>query len=163
VEPGIGEFYSRAPYPQPTPAPFVVLQSLFPKDSLDASYVPTGVVPGATGETVKEIHNRVGAALDALIARADVEGLRAIVVVSHAAAVIAASRVLTEGGVPEDPFVPDFIAYSGGVSTFRRLPQQQKKECDTESGASQGLAAAQWICKASSDCSFFKDGEERGW
>jgi transcription factor C subunit 7 len=153
VEPGIGEFYSRAPYDQPRPAPLSALEGLFPAGALDAAYVTTGVVPGPTGETVLEVHDRMQAALDKVIAWADAEGHRAIVLVSHASPVIAATRVLTKGGMPKDPFVDDVVAYSGGLGTFRRRPRDATE--DSKDGG--------WICESSSDCSFYSDGQERGW
>ena len=116
-ETGLGEWYGSAPFEHPVPATVDVLESHFPA-LLDHAYKPA-VVPTRMGESVDELHNRVAATMEALIAECDRDGIRAVLLCSHAAVVIALGRVLT-GLMPENIEVEDFRAFTCGLSVYRR-------------------------------------------
>lgn len=86
----------------------------------------TLIYPSRNGETVEELHDRVARATEALIARCDAEGARAVLVCSHAAVVIAMGRVLT-GRMPEDVGEQDFGAFTCGLSVYRRKVAGSRK------------------------------------
>jgi transcription factor C subunit 7 len=71
------------------------------------------------GEGVDLLHDRVAATMEALIAECDREGVRAILLCTHAAVVIALGRVLT-GNMPESIDTEDFKAFTCGLSVYRR-------------------------------------------
>lgn len=116
-ETGLGEWYGAANFEHPVPATHDVLQPLFP-GLLDPEYRPL-VVPTCTGEGVDDLHDRVAKTLDALVTKCDREGVRAVLLCSHAAVVIALGRVLT-GHMPESIDVEDFRAFTCGLSAYRR-------------------------------------------
>ena len=55
----------------------------------------TGIRPSRRGETMDEIHGRVKRALERIIRTADAEGVRCLVLCTHAATNIALGRALT--------------------------------------------------------------------
>lgn len=116
-ETGIGEWYGSAPFEHPVPASLATLESHFPS-LLDHDYQPA-VVPTRMGESVDELHDRLAVTLERLIAECDRDGIRAVLLCSHAAPIIALGRVLT-GNMPENIEVEDFRAFTCGLSVFRR-------------------------------------------
>ncbi|KAA8628743.1 hypothetical protein SMACR_00073 [Sordaria macrospora] len=116
-ETGLGEWYGSAPFEHPVPASLATLESHFPS-LLDRDYQPA-VVPTRMGESVDELHDRLAVTLERLIAECDRDGIRAVLLCSHAAPIIALGRVLT-GNMPESIEVEDFRAFTCGLSVFRR-------------------------------------------
>lgn len=116
-ETGLGEWYGAARFQHPVPETLEVLESHFPA-ILDHGYQPY-VVPNRMGEEVQELHDRLAVTLEALIAECDRDGIRAVLLCSHAAPIIALGRVLT-GNMPEDISTEDFKAFTCGLSLYRR-------------------------------------------
>lgn len=119
---GIGEFFGAAPFDHPTPASPKRLKELFP--AYDDSYVPI-ITPSRKGETIKDLYERVAAAVQGIIDRCDADGKRAVVLCTHAAVVIALGRVLT-GHIPNAVEEEDFHAFTCGLSTYRRRGMQRR-------------------------------------
>lgn len=117
AETGLGEWYGSAPFEHPRPAGLPVLKRLFPR-SLDVDYRPIAR-PTGMGESIAELHDRVAATMEGIVAQCDRDGTRAILICSHAATVIALGRVLT-GDMPADVEVEDFRAFTCGLSVYRR-------------------------------------------
>ncbi|KAI1816213.1 phosphoglycerate mutase-like protein [Poronia punctata] len=117
VESGLSEWYGRAHFEHPTSAPLSDLDTMFA--DLDMDYV-SSPGPQRLGESIPQLYERVASCIQAIIARCDEEGKKAVVVCTHAAVVIALGRILT-GQVPEDPTIEDFGAFTCGLSTYRRL------------------------------------------
>lgn len=115
-ETGLSEWYGTAPFEHPTSAPPEKLKELFP--ALDISYVPA-VVPSRTGESIAQLHDRVAMTMDALIRQCDQSGIRAMLLCSHAATIIALGRVLT-GNMPDNVEAEDFCAFTCGLSVYKR-------------------------------------------
>ncbi|KAK8126740.1 uncharacterized protein PG998_002499 [Apiospora kogelbergensis] len=178
VEAGISEWYGLAPWEHPTSAPLAELTTLFPAAPLDDQY-RSRVVPPRHGESIAQLHDRVAAAIGAIIEQSDREGARAIVLNTHAAVMIALGRVLT-GRMPTSVDEEDFKAFTCGLSIYRRRPSRTPTgvpqappsgnfPVSTQS-ANRNAAWADgsgvcggWDCQANSDCSFLRGGEERGW
>lgn len=172
-ETGLAEWYGSAPFEHPTSAPREELHRLFP--AYDLSYVPA-VAPARMGETIAELHDRVALALDAVIRRCDEMDVRAVLLCSHAATIIAIGRVLT-GNMPEHVETEDFRAFTCGLSVFRRRATKTVVGAASRDDPSNGSDAALsreswkngsgvgggWTCEVNSDCSFLSGGEERGW
>lgn len=188
-EPGLGEWYGAAPFEHPTSAAPEVLKTLFP--ALDLDYVPVAR-PTRMGESLAELHDRVAATMHGIISQCDTEGVKAILISTHAAVVIALGRVLT-GAMPDDVGVEDFQAFTCGLSVYTRRkgdaatrsnnrtertsargiasgppaepsPHRRASRTDPEPLAWKGRGVAGgWICTANSDCSHLAGGEERGW
>ncbi|ROT35713.1 PGAM-domain-containing protein [Sodiomyces alkalinus F11] len=166
---GISEWYGAAHFEHPTPAPGPVLKSMFPH--YDEKY-QSEVVPARKGETIQELYQRVAKAAAAIIDQCDAEGRRAVILCSHAAPIIALSRVLT-GQVPENPETHDFDAFTCGLGVFRRKRNPDLSEAEAQNASRQGTDSESWklgtgvrggwTCEANSDCSFLSGGEERGW
>ena len=115
-EPGLGEWYGAAPFEHPTSAAPEVLKTLFP--ALDPGYVPVAR-PTRMGESLAELHDRVASTMHGIISQCDTEGVKAILVCTHAAVVIALGRVLT-GDMPDSVEVEDFRAFTCGLSVYVR-------------------------------------------
>lgn len=124
-EAGLGEWYGSAPFEHPTSASPEVLQGLFP--AFDAAYRPA-VAPPRWGESVEELHDRVAQAVNSIIEQCDRQGLRAVLLCTHAAVVIALGRVLT-GHMPHSVEVEDFGAFTCGLSVYRRRPKSLSEAC----------------------------------
>ncbi|EGO57666.1 hypothetical protein NEUTE1DRAFT_81429 [Neurospora tetrasperma FGSC 2508] len=182
-ETGLGEWYGSAPFEHPVPASLATLESHFPC-LLDRDY-QLAVVPTRMGESVDELHDRLAVTLERLIAECDRDGVRAVLLCSHAAPIIALGRVLT-GNMPENIEVEDFRAFTCGLSVFRRRKGASSRAngsrtatntASMTAGASRtqtGLHApvvwrggrgvkGGWDCELNSDCSHLSQGEERGW
>lgn len=178
IEKGLGEFYGTARFTHPSPADLTELRRHF--EHLHAEAEPI-IVPSSNGETIEGLHHRVAYCLAHLIARADQDpsGPKALLLCTHAAAIIAIGRALT-GNMPADVSEEDFACYTCGVTTFSR-------RAGVESSSKQALegvgvwhaetpgqvpdvgwrdgkgAGGGWTCEKNSDCSFLENGEERGW
>ncbi|KAK4242601.1 histidine phosphatase superfamily [Achaetomium macrosporum] len=183
-ETGLGEWYGSASFEHPVPASLGTLEQLFP-GMLDPNYRPA-VTPNRMGESVDELHDRVAATLAALIAECDRDGVRAILLCSHAAVIIATGRVLT-GQMPENVEVEDFKCFTCGLSMYRRRPsslvsaesrggdgilRQAPEACDVDHHGNDGSAlgwragkgiSGGWDCELNSDCAHLSLGAERGW
>lgn len=162
-ETGLSEWYGAAPFEHPTSAPPAKLKDLFP--AYDTSYVPA-VTPPRTGETIVQLHERVALTLDGIIKRCDEMGVRAVLLCSHAATIIAIGRTLT-GNMPENVETEDFSVFTCGLSTFRRRSanigsQGVDHDSKTLDWKGSGVGGG-WVCEVNSDCSFLSGGEERGW
>ncbi|KAL5604490.1 hypothetical protein BROUX41_002452 [Berkeleyomyces rouxiae] len=159
---GLCEWYGAAPFVQPSPATPTVMKSHFPAldlPSLEASAVRK---PKATGEFPDELYERVRAGLCAVVDYCDARQIRAAVLCSHAASVIVMGRVLT-GDIPEDISREDFHAYTCGLSTYRRRPQQPSTDGNDTLDLQTAPGRSLWTCEADMDCSHLSGGEERGW
>ena len=97
----------------------------------ESKYTPL-IHPSTRGETISQLHNRVAAALEGIIADVDAEiaeleanqapeqrTSKAILICAHAASLIAMGRTLT-GNMPEDSSTEDFFVFTAGMSTFKR-------------------------------------------
>lgn len=137
---------------------------------LDSTWEPI-VRPNVKGESIDELHERVAFALAKIIEISDREGVKAIVLSSHAAAIIAIGRVLT-GRMPGDVTELDFYCFTAGLSTFVRKSDGDGKSVAELGGegripdlrwrGGKGVGGG-WKCTGNSDCSFLSGGEERGW
>jgi transcription factor C subunit 7 len=170
-ENGIGEWYGTARFDHPSPASPTLLATLFPKENFNKEYTPF-IRPSVSGETIASLHERTAYALHRIIEQCDDEGVKAVVICTHAATLIAAGRALT-GRMPEDTSEEDFWPYTCGVSVFVR----KTKTLDSGVGEWKGVGSqvpevkwkdgkgvgGGWECTVHGDCSFLKDGAERVW
>jgi transcription factor C subunit 7 len=167
---GIGEWYGTARFDHPSPAKPDHLNTFFPRYDID--YEPT-IIPSVNGETIEDLHNRTAYALHKIIEKCDADGIKAIIICSHAATLYAIGRSLT-GRMPEDISEQDFNTYTCGLSKFVRrsaAPAETKVQQwegtgkpipDTNWRNGNGVAGG-WTCEMNGDCSFLEGGEERGW
>jgi len=170
-ENGIGEWYGTAHFEHPSPAPPTRLNELFPRYDLNYEVCAR---PSANGETIDELHDRTAYALHKMVERSDKEGVKAIIICTHAATMIAIGRTLI-GRMPEDIEEVDFRTFTCGLTTFVRRSRPIDKEAPVKSWEGPGRpipkvdwrdgrgVSGGWECKTNSDCSFLSDGEERGW
>lgn len=173
VENGISEFFGTARFTHPAPASLYTLRQHF--DFLDPSHAPA-IIPSARGETIPAIHDRIAYALHRIIndLDADPRGPKALLICTHAASMICIGRVLT-GQMPDDSNTHDFRCGTCALSTFLR----RKGSPSTDSADiwdidlpekipalnwknGNGVGGG-WDCVGNGDCSFLKNGEERGW
>lgn len=167
---GLGEWFGLARFSHPSPAPLSLLCTLFPS-CLDTAYAPV-IVPSPQGESIAALHDRVAYALHRIIEACDRDGVKAIVVCTHAATLLAAARALT-GRMPEDVGQDDFGSFTCGLSEFRRRKDQTVPAVQAWEGVGRDIPAVPWRggsgvaggwdCTVDSDCSFLSGGEERGW
>ncbi|KAL0931814.1 phosphoglycerate mutase [Colletotrichum truncatum] len=163
-EHGLCEWYGAAPFEHPTPASPEVLKPMF--RHYDETY-QSRVFPARNGETIDQLHDRLAAAVQAIIEQCDAQGKRAVVLCSHAASIIALGRVLT-GVMPETIDAEDFRAFTCGLSVYRRKsPSAWERASGTDADSNswrngRGVGGG-WACELNSDCSFLSGGEERGW
>ncbi|KAL2181702.1 histidine phosphatase superfamily [Thermothelomyces heterothallicus CBS 202.75] len=181
-ETGLGEWYGSADFEHPVPASLGKLEELFP-GLLDPSYSPA-ITPNRLGESIEELHDRVAAVMEVVIAECDRDGVRAILLCTHAAVIIALGRVLT-GNMPDNFEVDDFKCFTCGLSAYRRRRQDLGAEDRGVGSATEGTAGRDadrrsedgavagwksgrgvsggWDCELNSDCTHLRLGEERGW
>lgn len=168
-ERGIGEWFGRAWFVQPKPAPPARLQrEFFPW--LDISY-ESRVVPPDNGERIDPLHDRVARALARIVQDVDDEYAHfgrgdeevTLLLCGHAAQIIASGRALT-GIWPDDHDEDDFQCYTCGISKFvrRTVPSKGAAYYDDDWRNSGGVAGG-WECILNSDCGHLSQGEERGW
>ena len=173
IEPGLGEFYGLARFEHPSPAGLEELNKHFPHLHAEVEHV---ITPSTNGESMDALHDRVAYCLDQLIRRADQDasGPKALLLCTHAAAIIAMGRVLT-GRMPEEVGEEDFKCFTCGLSKFVRRrgasrnedgmkwsPQRPVEIPDLQWRDGSGVGGG-WGCELNSDCSFLENGEERGW
>jgi transcription factor C subunit 7 len=174
VEPGLGEFYGLARFDHPSPASIDVLHTHFAH--LHAEKDPV-IIPSTKGESIAQLHDRVAYCLHHIIKTADQDpnGPKALLICTHAAAMIAIGRALT-GHMPEDEGEEDFKCFTCSFSKFvRKSPQPahdpEPQSWDPEDAdavpdvqwrGGKGVAGG-WVCEVNGDCSFLEGGEERGW
>jgi transcription factor C subunit 7 len=158
-----------ARFDHPSPATPKVLKGLF--ERYDEHYEPE-IVPSVNGETIDELHDRTAYTLHKLIEKSDGEGVKAILICTHAATLIAIGRALV-GRMPEDTAEEDFRPFTCGVSTFVRKSKAAQDQVSKWEGPETKISEVPWregngvgggweITK-SGDCSFLSGGEERGW
>jgi transcription factor C subunit 7 len=169
-ERGVGEWFGRAWFAQPSPAPPRRLKKdFFPW--IDDGY-ESRVVPEAHGEGIPGLHDRVASALGEVVRSVDreFEGMGrgreevTVLICGHAAQIIAAGRALTGtwpvGGADEE----DFGCFTCGVSTFKRRNAIGSAEAgeDVKWRINGGVAGG-WDCVINSYCGHLSQGAERGW
>ena len=131
--------------------------------------------PASKGETLSGLHDRFAYALHHIIEDADKDpNVKAIIICTHAAGMIALGRALT-GRMPEDPNEEDFRCGTCALSRFDRREGAEAASpvkawdesrpndipaVDWRSG--KGVQVG-WECTTNGDCSFLKGGEERTW
>lgn len=170
IDTGLGEFYGKARFTHPQPASVDVMRSHF-------SWIEgkSSIVPSKTGETLDALHNRFAYAMHRIIEDADSEpGVKAILICTHAAGMIALGRALT-GRMPEDPNEEDFRC---GTCAFTRFDRRTSSESSTSIKAWDALQPEDipetdwrsgkgvqggWECTINGDCSHLPNGEERTW
>jgi transcription factor C subunit 7 len=166
-ETGLVEWFGTAPFDQPLPATATVLKDYF--SDLDLSYKAL-LEPPRRGETIMQLHDRLALAVGRIIDQCDADGVRTVLLCTHAAAIIALGRVLT-GCMPDDPDANDFKAFTCGLSRYRRRSGPWKSSIvGTGTGPGRpeswrdghGVRGG-WDAELNSDCSFLSGGEERGW
>jgi transcription factor C subunit 7 len=167
-ENGVGEWYGLARFDHPGPAEPKVLKGLFHR--YDESYKAV-IKPSVNGESIEELHNRSAYALHKIIEQSDREGVKAIVICTHAATLIAIGRVLT-GRMPEDIAEEDFRPFTCGLSTFVRKSKGQQQGVRVWEGPESRIPEVEWKggegvgggwrLEGSGDCNFLSGGEERG-
>ncbi|KAL8824988.1 MAG: hypothetical protein Q9191_004686 [Dirinaria sp. TL-2023a] len=172
---GLGEWFGRAPFSHPQPAQHSVLTDLFP--TLAQNYVPS-CVPSQFGESISELHARCEITLSNIISHADAESGAdpiAILICTHAAALIAIGRVLT-GCLPSELDEEDFYTYTAGITKFERKHQTSEEyekkvvsALDVKTPSSsiyqkigKGVVG-NWNCVSNCDCTHLSGGGERGW
>ncbi|KAF3933538.1 hypothetical protein ABW19_dt0200548 [Dactylella cylindrospora] len=176
IEGGIAEWFGTAPFDHPLPATADLLKTFFP--NLDASYVPI-ITPARRGETMAQVHDRAAYALTRLIDYIDTNkpDVKAVVLVSHAATVIAAGRAL----VGDEEM--DVGAGTCSCSVYKRKDLSSKPSwVDVNGDPVPGTGTLDlseisvpvllwrgdgvmggWTCEVNGDCSFLSGGEERNW
>lgn len=183
VEPGLGEFYGLARFDHPQPATIEVLNQHFPH--LHAEKEPI-IVPSTKGESLPQLHDRIAYCLQKIIEKADADPSKpkALLICTHAAAMISIARALT-GLMPDDPHEDDFQCFTCSFSKFTRRqkeleglatarddavddkqtrwdPNNANEVPDVHWRGGKGVAGG-WDCEINADCSFLEGGEERGW
>ena len=173
--PSISEWFGRAPFSHPQPAQHSVLSSLFP--SLARNYV-SSCFPSRFGESISELHARCDIALSNIISHADAESGDdpvAILICTHAAALIAIGRALT-GCLPSEVDEEDFYTYTAGITRFERKDRSkahQEKEITSALNRKNNSVHLDWMtgkdvvggwnCVLNCDCTHLSGGGERGW
>ena len=175
-ENGLGEWYGLARFEHPSPASLDRLHTHFP-NLLDPVYKVV-CVPSANGESLTALHDRVAYAMHRVIEQADKEGIKTLLICTHAATMICIGRVLS-GRMPEDPNEEDFRCFTCSFSSYARksssgtneqtaptVPMWQSAHPDKiptiEWRGGSGVAGG-WSCTANGVCDFLEGGEERGW
>ncbi len=101
LDEGIAEWYGQLHLQQspdhPTPLSVDRWSEFF--EGVEFRQGETGIIPSRRGETMEEIHARTKRALDRIIDTADREGVKCLILCTHAATNIALGRALT--GAPE--------------------------------------------------------------
>ncbi|KAF3926858.1 hypothetical protein ABW20_dc0103589 [Dactylellina cionopaga] len=176
VEGGIAEWFGTAPFDHPLPATPELLKTFF--SFLNTDYTPI-ITPAVRGETMAQVHNRAAYALVRLVEYVDKThpDVKAIVLVSHAATVIAVGRALVgDEGM-------DVGAGTCSLSTYKRKGSNYVPEwVDVDGKEVQSTGTLDlnktpipilpwrgigvmggWTQEVNGDCSFLTGGEERNW
>jgi transcription factor C subunit 7 len=168
-ENGLGEFFGLADFHHPVPASQDILEKHFPRL---APWTPL-IRPNVKGESIDQLHERVAYAVAKIIDYSEREGVKAVVISTHAACVIAIGRVLT-GIMPEDVTEQDFLPFTCGLSTFVRKSSREGGESSVPELGDDGNipdlgwrngkgVGGGWNVIGNGDCSFLSGGAERGW
>lgn len=167
-ESGLGEWFGRAWFEQPTPASPEQLRGYFPW--IDTEYCSL-LAPDRYGERIETLHDRVAQALSRIIKDVDAEfeaqgrgsEMVTLLICGHAAQIVCSGRVLT-GMMPDDPNEEDFRCYTCGISKFvRKSVAIDSGMRNDDEWRSNGGVAGGWDCVLNSDCKHLSQGEERGW
>ncbi|KAJ5578602.1 Histidine phosphatase superfamily clade-1 [Penicillium hispanicum] len=163
IENGLGEWFGPTTFfdhpPHPTPGIMRVhFPSLVPSNA-ETKYVPL-LHPSRRGETIAELHHRVGTVLEGIIADLDAEiasieadlpaeqrTSKSILICSHAAPLIAMGRVLT-GRMPSDSSEEDFFVFTAGLSTFRRRDVRSGGKTNGDDNGTSALAEGTQLVRA---------------
>ena len=159
-----------ARFDHPSPADPAVLKKLFSR--YDDEYVPF-IKPSVNGERIDQLHDRTAYALHRIIEKSDREGVKAIIICTHAATLYAVGRALT-GVMPEDSSEEDFKPFTCGLTRFVRKTDIENLESVEEwAGPETSIPKVNWRggkgvgggweLRESGECSFLSGGEERGW
>ncbi|KAK7203223.1 histidine phosphatase superfamily [Myxozyma melibiosi] len=140
-ENGVGEWYGVTRATHPVPATVETLHKFFPL--VDKEYTPM-IVPSSNGETKDELHARAAEALRQIIERANKDGIRALLICSHAATLIAIGRALTGNSGFE---------VRTGVSSVGEYAAK----------GDDGNGVGKWTCVRNGDAGHLSQGEERHW
>ena len=163
IDPGLGEWYGKAPFTHTVPAPLSQLSSLFPDLDLCMPECQASAIPNSYGETIPELYTRCSIALEKLIADCDAAGIEVAAICSHAASIIAMCRVLT-GELPEKEDIRDFKTWTAGVTALkRRKTGKGAQDLDGEPWKRRLCICGGWECVENSNTSHLSGGEERGW
>ncbi|KAK6352988.1 hypothetical protein TWF696_004978 [Orbilia brochopaga] len=176
IDGGIAEWFGVAPFDHPPPPTAELLSSFFP--ILNTAYTQI-ITPAARGETMAQVHDRAAYALTRLITHVDetYPDVTAIVLVSHAATVIAAGRALV--GDPEmsvgagtcscsvykrrDPsFAAEWVDVDGKEVPRTGTLDLNQRTVPVLPWRGKGVLGG-WSCEVNGDCSFLAGGEERNW
>lgn len=173
LENGIGEWYGKARFDHPSPASPEILAPLFAEGLVDVGY-KAEIVPSVNGETIQDLHNRTAYALHRMIEQADREGVKSLIICTHAATLIAIGRALT-GRMPDNIEEEDFRPFTCGLTRFERKGTvgSEGREVKMWEGEETEIPKVEWMggrgvgggwkLVVSGDCSFLSEGEERGW
>lgn len=189
------EWYGQAHFDHPLPASPTVLRAWFPTYSMSysPSIIPSyqtkplrisfhpsspSILASPAGESLSQLHDRCAYALTCIVSATDAETgstPTAILLVTHAATLIACGRILT-GRMPDDVNEEDFRPFTCGISKFGRRtnpngnfqaaqvqpwePGMAIPNVDWRGG--KGVLGG-WHCLVNGDCSHLDGGEERGW
>ena len=172
------EFFGTAHFSHPPPASASDLKKHF--SFIDQTYKPS-IRPSPHGETLQALHDRHAYALHRTIQALDSDPRqpRALLICTHAAAMICMGRTLT-GRMPSDATEQDFRCGTCALSRFDR--RKRSSESETKFGQGIGLwndeepeaipqldwkngkgVGGGWDCSVNGDCSFLTGGEERTW
>lgn len=175
-EPGLVDWFGPLPFKHPQPLPAAELRDRF-FPWIDADYSPSVEGPSPDGESMAQLHARLAAVVGSIVRQCDAEGVRSVLLCTHAAPIIALGRVLT-GQVPADVGDEDFGVFTCGLTTYRRRHEQPKtiadftatfpwddplKTLSTQTWTHGRGVYGGWDCEVNCDCSFLSGGEERGW
>ncbi|KAL1898001.1 C6 zinc cluster transcription factor-like protein [Sporothrix stenoceras] len=174
-EPGLVDWFGPLPFKHPQPLPAAELRDRF-FPWIDAAYIPSVGGPSPEGESMAQLHARLAAVVGSIVRQCDAEGVRSVLLCTHAAPIIALGRVLT-GQVPADVGAEDFGVFTCGLTTYRRRQQppvaidpstifswdDPQKILSTQTWTHGRGVGGGWDCAVSCDCSFLSGGEERGW
>ncbi|KAK9458623.1 histidine phosphatase superfamily [Lipomyces oligophaga] len=141
-ENGVGEWYGITRATHPTAASAQVLHRFFP--SVPESYTPI-MVPSSQGESFDELHQRAQDILAEIIRRANADGIKTLLICSHAATIHALSRALVGD--------PSFTARTGtcSLALYELNPEYTSS------------LPGNWICVQNGDSTHLTLGEERHW
>ncbi|EPS41234.1 hypothetical protein H072_4827 [Dactylellina haptotyla CBS 200.50] len=176
VDGGIAEWFGTAPFDHPQPATPELLQTFFP--FLNTDYTPI-ITPATRGETMAQVHDRAAYALTRLIEYVDKTHpeVKAIILVSHAATIIAVGRALVgdenmDVGAGtcslsvykrnDTSSTPEWIDVDGKEVESTGTIDLNEKKIPVLPWRGKGVMGG-WKCETNGDCSFLSGGEERNW
>ncbi|PWN47320.1 phosphoglycerate mutase-like protein [Violaceomyces palustris] len=147
VEPGLAEWFPTAP-PEtglhPSPARAETMREWFP--TLSLSWEPL-LYPSNRGEDVAELHQRARRCLELIEKRCQALGLQRVLLVSHAATLIALGRALLEDDLKRT------IQIGTGTASLSKYTRR----------INDGVVGSVWKQELNGDASFLRKGVEREW